>query len=155
MINDTFTKGVICGISGALVQNILAFVAKLLGLTDTLYIDVAYAVLFNLTFKGILPVIVSLIGHLVIDSFWGIIFAFLIEYTSSKFYIFKGIVFGCGIWFLVRVIITKIFQLPVLAKNCPKTALFFLFGAAMFGLTIALVLKFLDDKKSHVNNQLK
>ena len=155
MINDTFTKGVICGISGALVQNILAFVAKLLGLTDTLYIDVAYAVLFNLTFKGILPVIVSLIGHLVIDSFWGIIFAFLIEYTSSKFYIFKGIVFGCSIWFLVRVIITKIFQLPVLAKNCPKTALFFLFGAAMFGLTIALVLKFLDDRKPHVNNQLK
>ena len=155
MINDTFTRGVICGISGALVQNVLAFAAKLLGLTDTLYIDVAYAVLFNITSKGILSVIVSLIGHIIIDSFWGVIFAFLIKYTSSKFYIFKGIVFGCSIWFLVRVIITKIFQLPVLAKNCPKTALFFLFGAAMFGLTIALVLKFLDDKKPYVNNQLK
>ena len=155
MINDTFTRGVICGISGALVQNILAFAAKLLGLTDILYIDVAYAVLFNITSKGILSVIASLLGHLIMDSFWGVIFAFLIKYTSSKFYIFKGIIFGCSIWFLIRVIITKIFQLPVLSQNTPKTALVFLFGAAMFGLTIALVLKFLDDKKPHVNNQLK
>jgi uncharacterized membrane protein YagU involved in acid resistance len=153
MIDDRFTKGIISGITGALVQNILAFPAKLLGLTDTLYIDVAYAVLFNISYKGVLSVIVSLLGHLVIDAFWGVIFAFLIKYTSSKFYIFKGIVFGCSIWFLVRVIITKIFQLPVLSKNTPKTALFFFFGAAMFGLTIALVLKFLDDKKQNVNNQ--
>ena len=151
MIDDRFTKGTFAGAAGALVQNIYAYFSGLLGFTDTHYLDVARAILFNQNFKGYLAVIVGFLGQLVIDSFWGVLFAFLIKNTSSRFYIYKGIVFSLGIWFLIRVIVTKVFGLPVLSRNNPKVALFFFIGASIFGLTISIVMKKLN-KQNHPQN---
>jgi hypothetical protein len=147
MINDRFVQGSIAGIIGAMVQNIYAYSVKLLGITDTLYLDVARDVLFNQKYHGPLVLIVSLLGQMVIDSFLGIVFAYLIKYTSSNFYLYKGIVFSWGIWFLVRVIFTKIIVLPIFANSHPPVELFFFCGAAIFGLTIATSLKMLSRKE--------
>ncbi len=150
MINDRFTKGAIVGMTGAFMQNIYAYLAEIFGITSAGYINVSHAVLFNREYKGILYTLVGLLGYLVISSFWGILFAFIIKYTSSKYYLFKGVIFGGGIWFLVTVIITKVFKLPVLSKNTPQEALFFLVRAVIFGLTIGSVLKFLDANMEQV-----
>lgn len=147
MINDQFTKGVICGISGAIVQNIYAYLAKLLGYTNTNYLDVARAVLLNSNYQGFFATLVSFLGQLVIDGFWGVVFIVIINNITEENLAFKGIVFGLGIWFLVRVIITKFFELPVLSNNSPEIALFFFAGAALFGLTLTLVLKLLNTQK--------
>ena len=144
MINDRFTKGVIGGMSGAILQNIYAYFAELLGFTNTNYLDVAHAVLLNSNYQGFFAILVSFLGQLIIDGFWGVIFVFLIMKISEENFIFKGILFGLGIWFLVRVIITKFFKLPVLSDNTPEIAFFFFIGAALFGLTLALVLRLLN-----------
>jgi len=149
MINDRFTKGVIGGISGAIIQNIYAHFAKLLGFTNTNYLDVAQAVLLNSDYQGFFAILVSFFGQLVIDSFWGVVFVFLIIKISEEYLIFKGIVFGLGIWFLVRVIITKFFNLPVLSNNTPEIALFFFIGAALYGITQALVQKLFENQKAN------
>ncbi|GAB6151599.1 hypothetical protein JCM17380_03490 [Desulfosporosinus burensis] len=144
MINDRFTKGVIGGMSASILHYIYAYFAKLLGFTNADYLDVARSVLLNSTDQGFYAILVSFLGQLVIDSFWGVIFVFLTIKISEEYFVFKGIVFGLGIWFLVRVIITKFFKLPVLSDNTPEIAFFFFIGAALFGLTLALVLKLLN-----------
>lgn len=149
MINDRFTKGVIAGMSGAILQNIYAYFAELLGFTNTIYLDVARAVLLNGNYQGFFAILVSFLGHLIIDSFWGVVFVFLIIKITDEYFIFKGIVFGFGIWFLVRVIITKFFNLPVLSNNTPEIAFFFFIGAALFGLTLTLVLNLLNTQKEN------
>jgi hypothetical protein len=146
MINDRFTKGVIGGISGAILQNIYAYFAMLLGFTNINYLDVARAVLLNNNYQGFFAFLVGFLGQLIIDCIWGVIFAFLIIKISKEYIVLKGIVFGLGIWFLVRVIITKLFKLPVL-NDTPEIAFFFLIGAVLFGLTLALVLKLLSTQK--------
>jgi hypothetical protein len=141
---DRVVKGILAGMSGAIVQDIYTFICKSIGFTNITYLDVAKAVLFNQSFKGFLALFVGFLGQLVIDGFWGIGFAFFIKYTSSRYYLLKGVFWGCGIWFLVRVIITKFFGLPVLGENTPQVALFFFIGASLFGLTVATILKLLN-----------
>lgn len=140
---DRMTKGILAGMAGAVVQNIYALIGQSLGLTNVNYLDVAKAVIFNQNFQGILALFVGFLAQLVMDGFWGMVFAFLIQYTSSKNYLAKGTFWGCGIWLLVSVIINKAFDLPV-GENTPPVALFFFTGAVLFGLTIAIVLKRLD-----------
>lgn len=152
MINDRFTKGVIAGTAGAILQNIYAYFAKLLGFTNTDYIDVARAVLLDGNYQGFYATLVSFLGQLIIDSFWGFIFVFLIIKIREENFIFKGIVFGLGIWFFVRVVITKIFKLSVLSNNTPEIALFFFIGAALYGLTLTLSLKLLNTKTITTKN---
>lgn len=145
MINDRMTRGIIAGASGALVQNVYMLLAKSLDLTDIMYVDVARHFIFTQPYDGFLAVFVALLAHFTIDSFWGVVFAFLIEHTSSRFYMLKGFAFGTSIWFFIRVFGTKIFG--VVPGSPPLTALVFFVGAVLFGLTIAIVLRLFDDSK--------
>lgn len=148
MYNDPFAKGAIGGLSGAIIQNIYAYIGRLLGFTNVDYLNVSQAVLLDCNSQGFFAILVNFLGHLIIDSFWGIVFAFLIIKITKAHLIIKGILFGLAIWFLVRVIITKVFHLPVLSDNTPEIAFFFFVGAALYGLTLSLVLKSLDNHKS-------
>lgn len=142
MLNDRMTGGILAGMAGALVQNIYMYLAKSLGLTDIMYVDVARHFIFSQDYNGFLAVIVALLAHFTIDSLWGVLFAFLIKYTSSSFYLLKGVFFSTAIWFFIRVFGTKIFG--VVPGSPPLTALVFFIGASLFGLTIAFVLRVLD-----------
>ena len=144
MVNDRLTRGIIAGIAGGLAQNIYGYIARFFGLTDLVYLDVARGVLFNYEYKGFLAVLVSAFGCLTIDSIWGVLFAFVMRKTSSKYHVVKGILFAVSIWFFVRVLGTKIFG--VMVDTDPQTALVFFFGAVLFGTTMASVLKWLDMK---------
>lgn len=145
-MTDRVIKGMIAGIAAASVQNIYAYLCRLIGLTNVIYLDVAKAVLLNNNLKSLTALIVGFLGQLVIDGLWGCVYSYLIYRTSSKYYLVKGIFVGCGIWFFVRVTFTKIIPLPVLSENTPEVALFFFSGATLFGLTIAVVLKLLNKE---------
>jgi hypothetical protein len=147
MIDDRIVKGMIAGITAALVQNIYAYLCRLVGVTNVIYLDVAEAVLLNKNLNSLSALLVGFLGQLVIDGFWGCIYSYLIYRTSSQYYLIKGVFTGCSIWFLVRVIFTKIIPLPVLSENTPAIALFFFIGAALFGLTMAVTLKLLNTEK--------
>ncbi|KNZ69020.1 hypothetical protein Tfer_2382 [Thermincola ferriacetica] len=143
-INDRLVSGVIAGMAGALAQNLYALVAKLLGLTDIIYVDIAAAVLFHRNYPGWVASVVGLAGHLVVDSFWGFCYALIIEAGSSRYLYFKGAVFGMAIWFLIRVIGVQVLELPVFTGTSPVDALVYFFGGILFGLTISYVLRLLQ-----------
>lgn len=149
LINDRMTRGIIAGSSGALVQNIYMYLAKSLGLTDIMYVDVARHFIFTEAYDGVLAVVVALLAHFTIDSFWGVLYAYLIKYTSSRYYLLKGFAFGAAIWFFIRVFGTKLFK--VVPGSPPLTALVFFIGASLFGLTMALVLRALDAQGEKVS----
>jgi len=81
-------------------------------------------------------------------AFGGVIFLVVIDRFSEDYLFFKSVIFGWGV--LIRVIITKWFNLPVLAANTPEIAFFFFVGAALFGLTLALAVRLLKRQKISV-----
>lgn len=144
MINDRTVRGIIAGAAGALAQNIYAYIVKMLGLTNVVYLDVSKAVLFRNHYNDIFANINALLGHFVVDSVLGVVFAFYIQATSSSYYLLKGVVFGTAVWFLVKVIGTNILNIPLFINLLPGNTLVFFVGALLFGLTTAWTLKLLN-----------
>lgn len=94
LLNDRMTKGIIAGVIGAIVQNIYAYLAIILGLIKSGYIDVSRSTLFINNYRELYATVVGLVGHFAIDIIGGVIFAYLIKSTSSRYFVLKGISFG-------------------------------------------------------------
>lgn len=146
MQQDRTTRGIIAGTAGVLVQNIYTYILKIFGITNIVYLDVSKAVLFGNKFNGILADIAALLGHVVIDSLLGVVLAFYIQATSSRYFILKGVIFGLGVWVFIKVIGTNILRLPLFINENPATYLVFFVGAIFFGLAASLTLKALGTK---------
>ena len=145
MIDDRMTRGIITGAVAAVVQNVYIFGAHMAGFTKVDYEDYAEMVFFSKLLPGFFPSFLGLIGHLVWDIFLGIIFAYIIKYSSSRFYVLKGMVFGAFVWWLVKVSCT-LFRLPGLSTPSYRQVGVFLIGALLFGVVTAYTLKLLDAK---------
>lgn len=146
MLKDRTTRGVIAGAAGALAQNIYAYILKIFGLADIIYLDVSKAVLFRNNYNGILADTAALMGHFVVDMLLGVVLAFYIQATSSQFSILKGVMFSLVVWFFVKVIGTNILRLPLFINLHPANYLVFFIGAIFFGLAASLTLGALSTK---------
>lgn len=139
------TRGIIAGAVAAVAQNVYIFGARMAGFTKVEYEDYAEILFFSKFLPGFFPSFLGLIGHLVWNVFLGIIFAYIIKYSSSKFYVLKGIVFGAFVWWLVKVFCT-LFRLPALSNPPYQQVGVFLIGSLLFGVVVAYTLKLLDTK---------
>lgn len=145
MIDDRMTRGIIAGAVGAIVQDVYTFGARMAGFTKIEYEDFAEILFFSKPIPGFFPSFFGLLGHLVWDIFLGIMFAYLIKYTSSRFYVLKGLVYGSFIWWMIKVACT-LFRIPVLASMPSRQVGVYLIGAMLFGLVVAYTLKLLDTR---------
>jgi hypothetical protein len=145
MVNDRVTRGIIAGGVGFIVQNVYIFAAYMAGFTKIIYEDYTEMLFFSKLLPGIFPNFLGYVGHLVWDVLLGIIFAYGIKYTSSRFYLLKGIVYGIFIWWIVNVICT-LFRLPVFSTLSSRELGVYLIGALLFGLVVAYTLKLLDTR---------
>ena len=146
MIKDRLVSGALAGSVGAVIQNTYAFIAKSLGFQGPVYIDYGEYLLFYKDQSGPLTSFFGFIGHFVWDIIIGIIFAYLILNTSSRYYLLKGILYGVIVWFLIKAGST-LFKIPEVITVLPHTVAFFFFGSILFGISLAYTLKLLDNAK--------
>ncbi len=145
MKKDRLVAGGLAGLIGSLVQNGYGQLTKVLGITDIAFIDFAEVFLAREVYGGVIGFIVGSLAHAAVGVLMGVIFAYIIRFTSSRYYLLKGLGFGFILWFILSGIGT-IFNLKDFAHIPPNTALSTLGGALIFGLVTAYALSFLERR---------
>lgn len=149
MKNDRFTAGAISGAFGAIAQNVYGSSAKAIGITNISFADFSKAILFNQTLAGISGFIVGILSHLAFGSMLGVLFAYLISKSSSKYYYFKSLGFGIGIWFWSLAIGTM-YKINVFDKVSPLPAISIFVGALIYGFITGYTLKIIEKRSDLV-----
>ncbi|HEX3043182.1 MAG TPA: hypothetical protein VHY08_00390 [Bacillota bacterium] len=143
---DRLVAGSFTGIIAAIVQAIYGITVKSLGLTDRAFIDFTKMFIMYRNFPGVLADIMGFIGHLGFGAIWGILFAYLIQYTSSRYYYYKAFGYGVFLWLSLAILGTA-FDIPLFKEIPPKALLSTLIGALIFAFINAYTLKKIEANR--------
>ncbi len=149
VIEDRVTRAFLAGTAGAVAQDIYVYIAKLAGLTDRTYLDYARIMIMFKNHDGVLATIVSIIGHMITDMLFAVLFVYFIKVTSAKYMYLKGIIYGGVIWFIL-IGLGTLFRLPVFTTAPPSAALALFVGAVMYGAIVVFTLKLLRSETEEV-----
>jgi uncharacterized membrane protein YagU involved in acid resistance len=141
-MEDQMISGAIAGTAGAVIQNVYSFLLRLWGLSDRGYIDFGRAVIFFQVKDGKLMSFLGLIAHITLDILLGILFAYIIKNSTSRYYYFKAIIFSLASWFFLHTAGTAL-RLPEFFNISSHAALTTLIGAFIYGLSSAYILRIL------------
>lgn len=147
--NDRLVAGSITGIIAATIQAIYGIAVKALGLTDRAFIDFSKLFIMHKNFTGLFPNIMGLIVHLGLGAIWGVSFAYLIYFTSSRYYYYKAFGYGAFLWLSLG-ILGSIFKIPLFTEIPPRALLTTLFGGIIFSLSNAYALKWFENRTNLV-----
>lgn len=100
LTEDRLIGGMIAGSIGGIIQNIYGTVVKALGLTDRAFVDFAAVLATFKVHRGLSGYLVVSLFHLVFCALLGVIFAYLIKTTTSKYYWIKTVGYGLSLWFV-------------------------------------------------------
>ncbi|HBT16295.1 MAG TPA: hypothetical protein DEB05_05005 [Firmicutes bacterium] len=144
-MRDRLTAGAIAGFVGGVAQDIFGIVAKALKLTDRGFVDFAERFMLYKNYPGVLAFLIGFIAQALIGAVIGVIFAYLIKFTSSRFYYFKGVGLGLFFWLTLGLAGTA-YRLPLFKEVPPAASLMTLIGAILFGVVTAYLFKLLTVK---------
>ena len=150
MKKDRFVAGGIAGFVASITCDIVGVIYKSLGWTDRTFNDYATVILTYQIYskEGIFGLILSIITHAAVCMIFGVIFAYIIMFTSSNYLYIKGLGYSLVIWLLLNTFGT-ILNLP-LFRNMPLIAAYSTLSTALiYGFIISLTLK-LIDKNMHL-----
>ena len=150
MTNDRLVAGGIAGFVASVTCDIVGIFYKSVGWTDRTFNDYATIVLTYQVYstKGILGLIISVISHAAVCMIHGVVFAYLIKFTSSNYLYIKGLAYSLTIWLLLNTFGTLL-NLPLFRKMPLNVAYATLSTALIYGLMVSLTLKVIN-KKMHI-----
>ena len=146
-MKDRLVAGGLSGIIAGLIEYIFSIFLKALGWTDRYYGQFSDIIFNNRVYTGILGTILSILTHLALTTVLGVIFVYILAWTSSRYYLLKGAGYGFVLWFSLSGLGT-IFRMPLFIDIPEKTAFSLLAGALVFGLTLAYSLRLMDRKSA-------
>lgn len=143
---DRFFRGLTAGLIGGIAMNLwTVFTVSILNLKIIRFIDWAGVILYGelpmTHFQGFFALIMQLLWV----GLLGIIFAYLISYTTSRGYLIKGAYYGVVIGLLIYAIPTLL-RTPYLTFHSTATVLSNHTGGLIWGLTMAQTLRWLDKR---------
>ena len=146
-MKDRLIAGGLAGLAAGITQNIYGVFVKGLGITDRAFSDFAAVVVMHTIQPSLVAGIVGFISHLIVGVMFGVIFAYIILLTSSRYFLLKGLGYGAVLWFLLMGFGT-IFDLPLFSNIPPVPALTTFIGALIYGFAVAYSLKLIDKNSS-------
>ena len=147
MKKDRSVAGGIAGFIASVICDIVGIMYKSLGWTDRTFNDYATIILTYQVYskEGVFGLIISIISHSAVCIIFGVIFAYIIMFTSSNYLYVKGLGYSLVIWLLLNSFGT-ILNLP-LFRNMPLNAAYATLSTALiYGLVISLTLKIIERK---------
>jgi uncharacterized membrane protein YagU involved in acid resistance len=144
-MKDRLIAGGLAGIIAGLIQYVYGLATQALGFTDRSFGQFSEVVLNLHVYEGILGFIIGVLSHMAVALIFGVLFAYIIAKTSSRYYIIKGAMYGLVLWFLLSGF-GSVLRLPNFTKVPPTSELDILVGAVLYGLVLAYTLKLLDKK---------
>lgn len=146
-MNDRFVNGFLAGLLGGITMSILNLISFFaLGIAELLYLDWASVLIFGYRYATTLEAVIGQIGQLFFSAIMGILFAFLLPFVSSRYYLFKGFVYGLVVWFGAYAI-TTLFKVTPLIPIKADTVMSNMFTASVYGLVLAETLRRLSNRE--------
>lgn len=147
MKKDRLVAGGIAGLTGSITCDFVGIIYKSLEWTDRAFVDYATILLTYQTYsdEGILGLIISMITHAAVCIGFGVIFAYLIKYTSSNYLYIKALGYSLVIWLSLNAFGT-ILNLP-LFRNLPLNVAYSTLSTALiYGTMTAFTLKIIEKR---------
>jgi hypothetical protein len=145
-MKDRFTNGFIAGLIGGVIVGIFDLALFFLGVVQIPYLDWAAVLIFGYRFATLLEATIGQLGQLLFSAVVGVLFAYLLPLTSSRYYLFKGWVYGLVVWFGTYAI-TLLFKVTPLIPIKPDTVISHIVTASVYGLVLAESLRRLSNRK--------
>ncbi len=146
-MKDRLVAGGLAGIIAGLIQFGYGMIVKSLGLTDRIFGQFSDIVFGGRVYTGPLGFILGILTHLAVTITFGVLFAYIIEKTSSRYYIIKSVGYGFLLWFFLSGFGT-VLRLPLFEYIPAQPALVILVGAIIYGLALGYTLKIIDKKSN-------
>lgn len=145
-MNDRFIRGFVAGLIAGIAMNVLNYTLfYLLNFTSLRLLDYAGIALFGHKATNLLEAVLGQLGQLFFSGILGVVFAYLVTEINSGYLLLKGLTFSLVVWFSVFTI-GLLFKVPHLIQPPVKTVISNLLGAAVYGLSLPLILNWLDRK---------
>ncbi|MDW7683838.1 MAG: DUF6789 family protein [Bacillota bacterium] len=146
-MKDRFLNGFIAGFLGGVAMSILNLISYyVLNIAELLYLDWASVLIFGYRFATMLEAVIGQLGQLFFSALLGILFAYLLPLTSSRYYLFKGWVYSLVVWFGAYAVAT-LFKVTPLMPIKPDTVMSNIVTASVYGLVLAETLHRLAVRK--------
>lgn len=147
MEKDRLVAGTVAGFVGSLQTVITGTIFKSLGWADRAFFDFSTTLYGKTTYadEGFFGFLMGVITQVAICVIFGVIFAYIIKATSSRYLYIKGIGYGFVLWMLLSSFGT-IYNVPLFSDIPLNVAYTTLFTASLFGLVVAWTLKIIDNK---------
>ena len=149
-LRDRLVRGFIAGLVAGIAMNIFNLSSYYLGIAELRYLDWGAVVIYGLRPENVIEAVFAQIAQLLFVSNLGIIFAYLILFIGSVSLLFKGWLYGGLTWFLLYGI-TLLYKVEATIPLHFDTAASDFIGASIFGLVLAWVLGWLDDRVEQNN----
>ncbi|EEG79074.1 hypothetical protein [Dethiobacter alkaliphilus] len=149
MMKDRFSNGFLAGFLAGIVPVVINFSGRALDLTTIVWSDfIALFIFGSMTTEGAAELVFAVSVLTVFLGVLGGIFArYILPSLNSQRHLFKGLLFGTTSWILFFSI-PYLFQLPDLDEVALKSAMTNFISASLWGLTMAYILKRIDNKVS-------
>lgn len=142
-MKDRLVAGGLAGMIAGAVQYAYGLLALNLGMTDRIFGQFSDILFGGQVYTGAVGFILSVLTHLAVSVALGILFAYVIEKTSSNYLIIKSVGYGFILWFFLNAFGT-IFRLPLFMEMPAQPAIVILVGAIIYGLVLSYTLRFID-----------
>ncbi|MDW7649977.1 MAG: hypothetical protein SCK29_06410 [Bacillota bacterium] len=144
-MQDRFTRGFLAGLFTGVIINIIDYIAFILNLTDTRYVDIAARLVYGTRSHNLFEFIFAYLAQLAFSAFLGVIYSYLLIKITSENHLLKGWLFGVAVWFFTFAIIVM-FRVPGISQAHSPTAFTNAVLASIFGITLTQTLAFLDRR---------
>ena len=144
-LQDKIMMGALAGLIGALVQDLYGYIVKMIGLSDRGFIDFARVVILVNVDGGAMETVSAFMAHLIWDLLLGMLFAYIIKNTPTRYYYLIALIYGLSLWFIIQAA-GAVFRLPLFFHIPASAALVTLVGAIFYSLAIAFIIGFLEKR---------
>ncbi len=141
-MEDRFTPGLFAGLIGDLVLQSYFLILSFSAIIDRTYTDYGKILTMSKPYQGVLAFIIGVTFEILIGGLLGIVFSYLIKYTTSKFYLLKAICLGTTAW-LFFLVPGTLYRLPLFGHIPPKESFLMLIGSIIWSICAAIALKYL------------
>ena len=144
---DRLIAGSIAGIFGGISNVVLGVIIKSLGWSDRALFDYSTTLFGKETYadKGFPGFLMGVVTEIAVCIIYGIVFVYIIKFTSSRYLYMKGVGYGFILWMLLSSFGT-IYNIPLFDYVPLDAAYTTLFTALIYGIVIAGVLKIMESK---------
>lgn len=143
-LSDRFTKGFLAGIIGGVSTTILGYLFFQLKFGTLRFADFAAIMVYGREAEGVLEVLFAILIHWGFSGAAGAFFVYLLKKIRTENLIFKGWIFGVGIWFFVY-IVTELFKIPELDTISLSSSVSNLLASSFYGIVMVYAYLYLEQ----------